>query len=297
MEVGVVGLGRMGLPIAARLLAAGHGLTVYNRTRARAVPLLEQGAAEVAAPGEIWATADICVTMLADDAALEAVTSGGDGLLRVQGHAGRERVLIDMSTVAVDTSERIAAAAAAVGVAYLRAPVSGNPSVVEAGNLTIMVSGPRAEFDRLETLLREIGPKVFYVGSGEQARVMKLALNLIIAGTAELLAEAIALGEAAGLGRAALLEVTAASAVGSPFVGYKSAALVAHDYETTFSAAGLKKDLGHALALAGDLGLPLPATALVRELLEACVGGGLGDIDMMALLPRLQREAGFPSDV
>ena len=175
----------------------------------------------------------------------------------------------------------------------LRAPVSGNPSVVEAGNLGIMVSGDEEVFARTEGLLRDIGPNVFYVGPGEEARVLKLALNLMIAGNAQLIAEALVLGEANGLDRAKMLEVMGASAAGSPFVKYKSAALVQDDYTATFTGHAMWKDLAMALAAAHDAGAPLPVTATIQQLVEGCIGSGWGELDLMALLPRLRREAGL----
>jgi 3-hydroxyisobutyrate dehydrogenase len=199
---------------------------------------------------------------------------------------------VDMSTVSITASQAVAEAASVAGVGYLRAPVSGNPSVVEAGNLTIMVSGDGQAFEQLEPVLRDIGPHVFYLGPGDEARVMKLALNLVIAATAEAMAEALVLGEASGLERAAMLEVMGASAVGSPFVKYKTAALIADDYSATFTSSMMHKDLTLALDAGRTVGVPLPATALVRGLLEDCMATGMGDDDLMALLPRLAREAG-----
>src|SRR5262249_57639335 len=127
----------------------------------------------------------------------------------------------------------VARLAGAGGIGFLRAPVSGNPTVVRAGTLTIMASGDRAVFERTEPLLRDIGPNIFYVGGGEQARVLKLALNMMIAATAELMAEAVVFGEANGLERAAMLEVMGARAAGSPFVRDEAGPLGARGYTTT----------------------------------------------------------------
>jgi 3-hydroxyisobutyrate dehydrogenase len=284
VKIGVLGLGLMGEPIAYRLLEAGHELTVFNRTASRADRLVDRGARLAASPSDVWTSADACITMIADDRALQAVMLGKEGLLH-DGPPGR--VVVDMSTVSVEASKKVAEAAEAAGIAYLRAPVSGNPSVVEAGNLTIIVSGDEEAFRRLEPTLRDIGPNVFYLGAAEEARVMKLALNLIVAGTAELLAEALALGEASGLDRAAMLEVTGTSAVGSPFVKYKTAALVADDYTATFTTSMMHKDLSLALEAGDAVSVPLPVTALVRGLIEECMSTGMADADLMALLPRL----------
>jgi 3-hydroxyisobutyrate dehydrogenase len=290
MRVGIVGLGLMGEPIARRVLEAGHELTAFNRTAARTHALAADGARVAASPADVWSHAEACITMIADDEALRAVTLGDDGLLATS-HPGR--ILIDMSTVSLKVSGEIAARAEEQGVAFLRAPVTGNPSVVRAGNLGIMVSGPKDALQKVEPLLREIGPNVFYLGAGDEARVMKLALNLMIAGTTELIAEALVLGEGLGLERAAMLEVMGASAVGSPFVKYKTAALVAADYTTTFSAAAMVKDLALVLGAAGEAGVPLPVTEQVSGLFEECVGSGMGDLDLTALLPRLRRQAGL----
>ena len=232
--------------------------------------------------------------MVTGDDALRTVTEKEAGLLTA-GPNGR--VLVDMSTVSPAASKEVAVAAETAGVAYLRAPVSGNPTVVRAGNLSIVVSGDVSTFEEVEPILRDIGPNVFYVGAGEEARVLKLALNLMIAGTAQLIAEAVVFGEANGLDRATMLDVMAASAVGSPFVKYKTAALVAHDYTSTFSIANMHKDLQMALEAADGTGVSLPATLLVDELLQACIAAGMEETDLMALLPRLQRDAGMTPDV
>src|SRR6476661_5559623 len=269
MQIAVLGLGKMGEAIARRLLGAGHELSVWNRTAERASGLAAAGARVLSSPRETWEAAEACVTMVLDDRALVDVTEE----LFLEPREGA--VLTDMSTVSPRASRQVAEAAAAAGVAYLRAPVSGNPSVVTAGNLGIMVSGDEEAFARTE------------------ARVLKLALNLMIAGNAQLIAEALVLGEANGLDRSKMLEVMAASAAGSPFVKYKSAALVQDDYTATFTGYAMWKDLTRALAAAHDASAPLPVTATIQQLVEGCIGSGWGELDLMALLPRLRREAGL----
>ena len=177
---------------------------------------------------------------------------------------------------------------------YLRAPVSGNPTVITAGNLGIMVSGDRAAFDAAHELLTAIGPKVYYVGDASR-RAYEARAERDHRRHHAALAEAITLGEAHGLDRADMLEVMAGSAVASPFIGYKTKALVDRDYTATFSTALLAKDLGLAVDAAGDV--PLPVTELVRRLTDETVAEGLGDLDFLALLPHLQQLAGRPTDV
>ncbi|HWD70217.1 MAG TPA: NAD(P)-dependent oxidoreductase [Solirubrobacteraceae bacterium] len=290
MRVAVLGLGRMGAPIAERLERAGHELAVWNRSPAATSAFVSRGATLLASPRAAWDHAELVITMLADDDAVKAVTLGEAGLLAA------DRVstgtLVEMSTISATASAEIAAAAAAKQLGYLRAPVSGNPSVVTAGKLGIIVSGPTAEFERLAPTLREIGPNLFHVGDGEQARIVKLALNLMIGGTTQLLAEALVLAESHGLQRGRMLEVIAGSAIGSPYVNYKQGTLLSGDYSSTFTARLLHKDLGLALAAGHDCSVPLPVTAVVQQLVEGCIAQGMGDLDLAVLIPRLEREAG-----
>ncbi|MFF3559607.1 NAD(P)-dependent oxidoreductase [Streptomyces sp. NPDC002574] len=291
MNISVLGLGQMGSAISERLISAGHKVSVWNRSKGRAEALVAKGAIELTDPADAWARSEVCITMVADSQALADVALARDGGL-VHAASGRGRTLIDMSTVSAEVSREVAAAAAEGGVQYLRAPVSGNPGVVRAGNLTIIASGEDAVFTSMESLLRDIGPHVFYVGEGDAARVIKLALNLMVAGTAELLAECVALAEGHGVQRDKLLEVVGASAVASPLVKYKIGPLLSDDYTSTFSARLMRKDLDLALESAAAGGVPLPLTGVVQQLLQACISTGLGELDFMALLIRLKREAG-----
>lgn len=291
MRVAVLGLGHMGVPIAGRLEQAGHELCVWNRSPAAAEAFTRRGVRVLERPCDAWGHAEVAITMLADDTAVKAVTLGTGGLL--SDDLPQTSTLVDMSTISVPASAEIAQMARERGSAYLRAPVSGNPSVVTAGNLGIIVSGPLQSFERLERMLRDIGPNVFHVGEEEQARVVKLALNLMIGGTTQLLAEAIVLAERHGLERGALLEVVAGSAIGSPYVNYKRETLLSGDYTSTFPARLLHKDLGLALDAGHAASVPLPVTALVQQLVEVCIAQGSGDLDLTVLVPALERAAGI----
>ena len=286
MTVAVVGLGKMGEAIAERILDGGFPLAVSNRTRKRAETLAARGATVLDSASDALQQADVCVTSLADDSAVEAVLLGEGGVLA---GARPGTTLVETSTVSVACSERVAVAAAAAGVDYLRAPVSGNPVAVRAGTLTIVVSGPERVFAEREPLLRAIGPKVLYVGDGEQARVVKLVFQILIGGTAELLSEALVLGEAAGVERSRILEAIGASAAGSPFVAYKSPPLLADDYSATFTTALMLKDVDLVLDLARERGVELPFARHLRTLLEATADGGHADEDFMALYLQLRQ--------
>jgi 3-hydroxyisobutyrate dehydrogenase-like beta-hydroxyacid dehydrogenase len=256
-----------------------------NRTGSRAAPLETRGATVLDSPTDALVEADVCVTMLTDDHALEEVAA------EVLAGARPGTTLVDMSTVSVAASERVAERAAKARVDFLRSPVSGNPTVVRGGTLTLVVSGPEETARRLDDLLRAIGPKVFYVGEGERARVVKLVLQVLVGGIAELLGEALVLGESGGVDSGRLLEVINASAVGSPLTGYKGEALLRDDYSATFTTAMMLKDVELVLDLAEQRRLELPFTFHLRQLLERTIEGGHADEDFMALYLQLREAA------
>jgi 3-hydroxyisobutyrate dehydrogenase-like beta-hydroxyacid dehydrogenase len=293
MKLALLGLGRMGSAIAERLVEAGHELSVWNRTRSVAERFAASRAVVLDTPADAWQHCDVAIVMLADTAAVEAVLLGPEGLL--SGDA-TGRTIIDMSTISAERSACIAERANELGVSFLRAPVTGNPSVVSAGNLGIMISGPRSAYVGVTALLRDIGPNHFFVGEADEARVVKLAVNLVLAGTTQLLGEALVMGERTGIDRGTMLRVISGSAIGSPFVKYKTDALIAGDYASTFTSRGMEKDVRLALECANGAGVPLPVTALVQQLLRGCISSGMGDIDFTALVPRLRREAGFDEE-
>jgi 3-hydroxyisobutyrate dehydrogenase-like beta-hydroxyacid dehydrogenase len=272
----------MGAAVAERLLDAGYPLTVYNRTRRKAEPLAGRGATVADSAAVLAEGADVVLTSLSDDDALEAVAG------EVVAAAREGATLVDMSTVSPAASARVAVAAEAASVEYVRAPVSGNPSVVRAGTLSFVVSGPRAALERVEHVIRAIGPTVHYVGEGEQARVVKLALNLMIAGLAQLMSEALVLGETAGVSRAALLEVMGSSAAGAPFVRYKTEPLLRDDYTATFTMALMEKDLDLVLDVADAAGLDLPVANELKALVRSASDAGHSDEDFMALFRHLR---------
>jgi 3-hydroxyisobutyrate dehydrogenase-like beta-hydroxyacid dehydrogenase len=280
--VGLIGLGNMGTAIAERLLGAAFQLVVYNRTPQKADPLAAAGASVAATPAELTAAVDVVITSLPDDGALEAVAA------QVVAGAAAGTVLIDVSTVSPAASARVAAMAERASVAYLRAPVSGNPTVVRAGNLSFIVSGPRQTLERVAPVIHAIGPTVHHVGDAEEARTVKLAINLMVAGLAELMAEALVLGEAAGVSRATLLEVMGTSAVGAPFVKYKTEPLLNDDFSATFTTALMEKDIDLILDASHESGVRLPVARELKELLRATGDAGYADDDFMALFAHLR---------
>ena len=285
--VGLIGLGNMGTAIAERLLDGGYDLVVSNRTPGRSDALEARGASVASTPEKLAAQVDVVLTSLADDAAFEAVAA------RVVDAARPGTVLVDVSTVSAESSARVSERAAKRSVRYLRAPVSGNPTVVRAGNLSFIVSGDRGALDEIEPVLLAIGPTIHHVGEGEQARVVKLAINLMIAVLAQAMSEALVFGEAAGVSRAALLEVMGNSAVGAPFVKYKTEPLLRDDYSATFTTALMEKDIDLVLHAADESGVDLPLALEMKRQLRAASEAGYTDDDFIALFQHLRRASGL----
>jgi 3-hydroxyisobutyrate dehydrogenase-like beta-hydroxyacid dehydrogenase len=282
----------MGTAMAERLLEAGFELVVYNRTPEKAGALAERGAAVAQTAAELAEQVDVVLTSLANDEALEAVAA------QVIASARPGTVLVDTSTVSPALSAAVASRASAASVPYLRAPVSGNPAVVRAGTLSFIVSGETETLASVEAILRAIGPTIHHVGDGEQARVVKLAINLMIAGLAELMSEALVLGEVAGVSRDTLLEVMGSSAAGAPFVKYKTEPLLRDDYSATFTTALMEKDVDLILAVAEEGGVELPLAGELKRILLGAIEAGYADDDFISLFVHLRnasrRVAGNP---
>ena len=285
--MGLIGLGNMGTAFAERLLDAGYPLVVSNRSPGKAEALAALGADVAPTPAKLAERVDVILTSLADDEAFESVAGNAIAAARP------DSVLVDLSTVSPAASARVAELAEAACVGYVRAPVSGNPTVVRAGNLSVIASGASDAIDRVEPVLLAIGPTVHRVGDGEQARIVKLAINLMIAGLAQLISEALVLGEAADVPRAALLEVMGSSAVGAPFVKYKTEPLLADDYSATFTTALMEKDIDLALDAAEEAGVELPLTNEMKTHLRAAIEAGHADDDFIVLFQHLRNASGL----
>jgi 3-hydroxyisobutyrate dehydrogenase-like beta-hydroxyacid dehydrogenase len=287
-------MGKMGRALAGRLLDQGWSVVIWNRSPKDVTTLQARGALRLEALATVWEHADVVITFLANDDALASVCLDHDGVFSSGSPHG---ILIDMSTVSPRISRDVAARAAAVNVEYLRSPVSGNPAVLAAGTITLLVSGPRETFERAEELLNSIGPTVLYVGDAEQSRTLKLAINSGLAATAQIMAELVVFGENNGIERSVLLHALGESVMGSPFVRYKTPALINRDYSATFTTNLLVKDLDLALDVAHGADLALPLMELVRALAGLASTNGYGEIDFASLLPSLQLTLGQAPDV
>jgi 3-hydroxyisobutyrate dehydrogenase-like beta-hydroxyacid dehydrogenase len=289
-RIGFVGLGNMGLPMCRRLLAAGLPLAVFNRTPEKAAELVERGVARAETIAALAADSDVLISMIADDAALLDVALGERGVLA----GARPGLLyVDMSTVSPAASARVAAACAEARVDYLRAPVTGSTALAAAGTLGILASGPRARYDEALEIFRHLGQAFFYLGAGEEARVMKLVLNVMVGIQVAALGEALTLGEKAGLDWQQMIEVVSQSAVASPLVKYKAGPLARRDFSPAATVGVLTKDFDLALATAREVDAAAPLAALTRQLYQATVGLGWGDRDFSAVLLLLERMSGL----
>jgi 3-hydroxyisobutyrate dehydrogenase len=289
-RLGWVGTGRMGTAMATRLLRAGCDLAVYNRTRAKAEPLAELGAAIVDSPSDL-SDRDVVFTMVSGPESFEEVVCGERGLLAGDGPA--PGIVVDSSTVSPRSSARVRAEAGRRGSRLLAAPVSGNPKVVEAGGLTMVVSGPEDAYVAVRPHLEAIAAGVTYVGEGERARLVKICHNVLLGVVTQSLAEIAVLAEKSGVSRADLLAFINDSVMGSPFTRYKTPALVGLDFAPTLTPDLLMKDLDLGFEAARESGVPMPVAAAAGEAVRALASSGPADVDFAALLALEARLSGL----
>jgi len=280
-----VGVGKMGLPMAGHLQAAGHAVTVFDPAAARCAAAEERGLAVAASLRDALAEAPLVFSSLPDDAALLAVA-------QAVAAAGREGATwVDTSTVSPEASGRAAELAGTRGVAALRCPVSGNNVMAERRQLTVFASGPRAAFDALQPLLACWGPQQLYLGAGDEARYAKLAVNLLIVGTSTMLAEALALGERGGIEWGTLWQVVESSAAASPIVKAKAPALRAHDYTPTFTVTQMQKDVALIRSAAEALGVATPVADVAASALQRAAAAGEDGEDYAVVIRDARRAA------
>ena len=270
MKIGWIGMGRMGYPMAERLLKAGHHLSIWNRTRAKAEPLAKLGARVMDNLLELK-EADILFSIVSTGKDLDQVYFGRNS---ISGHGGRiPKIFVDCSTIAVDESATIRDRLRQLGSEFVAAPVSGNAKVIKAGRLSAVISGPESACKAVTPLLEIMAPQgVSYVGEGELARICKIAHNVMLGVVIENLIEITLLANKMGVPRHAFLAFINNSVMGSMFTRYKSPALVNLDWTTTFTPELLRKDLDLGLALGREWGVPMPVTAATREVLQTHFG-------------------------
>jgi 3-hydroxyisobutyrate dehydrogenase len=269
-KIGWIGMGRMGYPMAERLIKAGYDVAIWNRTRAKAEPLAKLGAEVVDKLFDLKEV-DVLFSIVSTGKDLEEVYFGKNS---ITGHGGRlPKIFVDCSTIAVEESASIRARLAQLGSEYVAAPVSGNAKVIKAGRLSAVISGSEAACKTVTPVLEVIAPQgVSHVGEGELARICKIAHNVMLGVVIENLIEITLLANKMGVPRHAFLAFMNNSVMGSMFTRYKSPALVNLDWTTTFTPELLRKDLDLGLALGREWDVPMPVTAAAREVLQGHFG-------------------------
>jgi 3-hydroxyisobutyrate dehydrogenase-like beta-hydroxyacid dehydrogenase len=293
-DLGYVGLGVMGSSVTRRLLAAGHSVTVWNRTPEKAAPLLEAGAQWADSPREVAERSEVVFTMVTNTAAVQAVTDGPDGIL-----AGLEsgKVYVDMSTASPANTRALAEKVAAVGAQMLDAPVSGTSITVDEGKASVMVGGDEDAFERVKPVFEAIGPKVFHLGPSGAAVTMKIAVNLSLAVQMLAFSEGVLLAEKSGIPRERVVEVMLASVISSPMVAYRGPLVLGHPDEVWFDCHMMQKDMNLALELGREVEVPLPTTAVTNEYLTAASAMGIGDKDFAVIFDVLASMSGVGTEV
>lgn len=280
MKIGFVGLGAMGQVIVPRLMAAGYPVTGWNRSPDRAAPLIKSGMGWADSPAAVSAISDVTFSIVTDGAAVKAVALGENGVL-----AGIRpgSVYVDMGTIAPDVTRAVAAEFSKKGVAMLDAPISGTTLTVEQGNASLMIGGDKAVFDRVEPVLRSIGPKVTYIGENGLAVTMKLAVNLLLMVEVIAFGEAVALAEKGGVKREIALDAILKSVAASPVLGYRGPLILEGKMpKVPFADVALQqKDMLLVLDMARKFGSPVPLAAGANEMMNACRGLGIDHNDFV----------------
>jgi len=278
--VGFIGLGLMGRPMAANLLKAGYELTIWNRTASRADALVAQGAKRADSPRDVAVASEVVFTIVSDPPALESVLWSETGVFAALRPGS---VLVESSTVSPELEKRAAAAAASLGAEFLEAPVTGGTWGAEKGELVFIVGGEAQTLKRVEPVMGAMGKRWFHEGPVGAGQTVKLAMNLLLALQVEAFAEALALVTRAGIPGERLFELMQSSMGRSGLLDIKGPMMLKGEYKPSFPLRLMHKDMGLALDLANQLGVPMPAAAAAREILSAVKGTSKEDVDFSAL--------------
>lgn len=290
LKIGWIGLGKMGVPMSKNLIRAGYPVTVYDINKESYEPFQDNAKGFAKSPKSLAADSDIIFSMIPDDWALKDITLGPMGLSQ----GAKERtIFVDMSTVSPVASSEVAEDAHRKGILYLRAPVSGSTLFAETGKLTILASGPKDAYDRCLELFTVMGEKVFYVGSGEEARYLKLLLNMMVATTSIMIGEALAFGELGGMDWKQMIDVINNSTVAAPQIGFKAQILKDRDFTPAFTTAQMAKDLDIALDTGKAVNAHMPITSMVRQYLAMMMAQGKKDMDFFGLVMLIEEMAGM----
>jgi 2-hydroxy-3-oxopropionate reductase len=284
-RVGFIGLGVMGKPMARNLIAAGHELVVYSRTRASVDEVAGDGATAASSPREVAEQAGVVILMLPDSPQVREVLESGDGLLP---GAREGSLVIDMSTISPVVTREIAAECGERGIGWVDAPVSGGDVGAREGTLSIMAGGSEEDFARAKPLFEALGKTIVHVGPVGSGQVVKACNQVVVALTIEAVSEALVLGSKAGVDPATIIEVLSGGLAANKVMEVRGRNFLEHDFTPGFRIDLHHKDLGIALATAREYGVALPSTAAVDQMLQALRSNGRGDRDHSALLTYIE---------
>jgi 3-hydroxyisobutyrate dehydrogenase-like beta-hydroxyacid dehydrogenase len=290
MTVGWIGLGKMGLPMSRHIAAAGHALHVYDPAAGARSSAAAAGARVETDAQAVAAAAPIVFSSIPNDAVLLSLILGPSGLAAAMKPGS---ILVETSTVSPRASAEVAAALTAAGVLYLRAPLSGSTATAEAAKLTVLASGDETAYRRVEPLLSTFSTRQFFLGPGEEARYLKLAINMLVGATSALLAEALTFGQKGSLSVDQMLEVICESAVSSPLIAYKRAMLSQRDFSPAFTVEQMIKDFDLVIDTARHEHVPVFLVSLIRQQYEAARGQGRGEKDFFVLLEQYEAMSGM----
>ena len=289
-KLGFIGLGVMGGQMVSRLLGKGYTVLGYNRTRAKAQWLIDEGMRWANSPREVAQGSEITLAMVTNSAAVQAITGGPDGA--VEGLTPG-KVFVDMSTISPAASRDLAVRVRAKGADMVDAPVSGSVITLQQGKLSVMVGGTAETFERVKPVLLDIGPKVTHVGGNGVALAMKIAVNLSLAVQMMAFSEGVLLAEKSGIKREVAVDVLTHSAVASPMIQYRGPFVLQRPEEAWFDVNMMQKDMLLAMELGRQLNVPLPTTAVTNEFLTAARGMGWERLDFAVVFDVLARMAGL----
>ncbi len=291
--IGWIGVGKMGNPMATRLLEAGYRLTICDPVAENRASLVARGAQVAATAGDLAANCGLIFSTIPNDAVLQEVVYSaeerGNFLTRVSARA----VLVEMSTVSPDVSRRVADDLARRGVGYLRCPISGSTALARAGSLTALASGDAAAWETAAPFLDLLTTQKFFLGPGEEARYMKLVLNTLVGATSAILAEALALGATGGLSDQQMMSVIADSAVASPLIRYKQDMIAQRDFSPAFSVVQMRKDFTLITEAGRTQHVPMFATNLILQQYTAAANAGYAEKDFFALVEWMRMACGL----
>lgn len=289
MQIGFIGLGIMGMPMARHLLKAGHSLTVWSNTKSKTQQIGKEGAKVASSPAELAKQSDLVFIIVGETKHMRDVTVGPQGLIH---GIKKGAVVVDCSTVSPSASREVAAQFKAKGVQFLDAPVTGSKAGAEGGNLTFMIGGDREVFERIKPYLEPMGKKLYHVGGNGMGLHAKLSQNLVLALTYQGMCEGFVLAAKAGVPPDVMYDIIQNSAARAGIIEYKRNAVFDGNWDTNFSLKWMYKDIGLMLESGREMGVPLPALAVVHELFGASIARGHGEEDYAAAITLIEDWAG-----